>query len=74
MNYTKQLTFEEGIRLIHQYCKGRKHKCISCPMCIIPDGCWFTHYPSGWRIESFAEKCNETLEWIKELGVQDEVD
>lgn len=27
MDYTKQLTFEEGIRLISKLCKAKKHKC-----------------------------------------------
>lgn len=69
MDYTKQLTFEEGIRIISKYCKEKrrvnKKVCGSCPMRIIPDGCWFKHNPSSWRIESFLENCNETMECAK---------
>ena len=83
MDYTKQLTFEEGIRLINKFCKSRTRRCGACPMRIIPDGCWFKHYPRGWRMSNFLEKCNETIEWAKneeasgpkdKQEVQDEVD
>lgn len=73
MDHTKQLTFEEGIRIISKLCKVKKHKCGVCPMRIIPDGCWFKHYPSGWRMDSFLEKCNGTFDYAKAFLEQQEV-
>lgn len=61
-DFINNLSFKEGIRVIHDFCKARK-KCGTCPMRIIPDGCWFKHYPSSWRLGSFLEHAGETLEW-----------